>query len=87
MLQLQLVVAIVLTVAVFCSAALFFWLSPPNRTGKIVLPATVEDDAFNQQLSDNTDPFLVTKPEDFVDGTPVNEDSFWASVGYMNRPS
>lgn len=87
MLQFQLIVAIVLATVVLCSAALFFWLSPPNRTGKIVLPTAIEDDAFQQQLSDDTDPFLVTKPEDFVDGTPVNEDRFWARVGYTNHPS
>ena len=26
------------------------------------------------------DPFDVTKPEDFVDGTPLNEDLFWTKV-------
>lgn len=32
------------------------------------------------------DPFDVTKPEDFVDGTPLNEGAFWTKVRPLARP-
>lgn len=84
MLPLQLVIGIVLVAAVLCSA-IIFWLSPPVQTGKISLPTVVDDevdeaDNLQRQLLDDNDPFLVTKPEDFLDGTPVDEDKFWAKV-------
>lgn len=80
----QLATAIVLAAGALFSAVLFFWLSPPTTTGKIQLPTSVySDDEFEPELAGESDPFIVTKPEDFIDGTPINEDSFWAKVSFV----
>jgi hypothetical protein len=79
----QLAIAIVLAVSAACSAALFFWLSPPSG-GKIELPTSNDsDDEFEPELAGESDPFAVTKPEDFIDGTPIDEDKFWVEVSLM----
>ncbi|TFY65276.1 hypothetical protein EVJ58_g2068 [Rhodofomes roseus] len=41
--------------------------------GKVHLPSEVEEEL-------ERDPFDVTKPEDFVDGTPVNGEEFWHTM-------
>ncbi|PCH35119.1 multidrug resistance-associated ABC transporter [Wolfiporia cocos MD-104 SS10] len=66
--QYQLEVAIALAVSAGCSLLTFLAMRP--REGKIQLP--VDDDDVLQR-----DPFNVTKPEDLIDGTPVNEEAFW----------
>ncbi|KAF8583290.1 P-loop containing nucleoside triphosphate hydrolase protein [Ramaria rubella] len=76
----QLLIAIVLAVAAICSAAFFFWLSPPSGN-KIQLPISYDsEDEFEPELAGEDDPFSVTKPEDFIDGTPIDEDKFWAKT-------
>jgi hypothetical protein len=83
MFRFQLATAIVLTLSVTCSAALFFWLSPPS-SGKIELPTAHDsDNEFDPELEWESDPFAVTKPEDFIDGTPVDEEKFWVKVSQV----
>jgi hypothetical protein len=80
MFRFQFAVAITLAISAIFSAALFFWLCPPND-GKIELPASYDsDDEFEPVLAGESDPFAVTRPEDFIDGTPIDEDKFWIKV-------
>ncbi|KZT70050.1 P-loop containing nucleoside triphosphate hydrolase protein [Daedalea quercina L-15889] len=69
--QYQLEVAIVLAASAVCSLSVFL-LSQPKQ-GKIHLPEEAEEEL-------ERDPFDVTKPEDFVDGTPVNGEAFWHTM-------
>lgn len=71
MLQYQLPVAIVLAVSAACSLVVFVVLRP--REGKIQLPTDGEE-------VPQRDPFDVTKPTDFIDGTPVDAEAFWFRV-------
>ncbi|KAJ7691594.1 P-loop containing nucleoside triphosphate hydrolase protein [Mycena rosella] len=64
----QLEIAVGLAVTAFFSAA-FLFLNRPTE-GKIQLP--IHDDG--------EDPFDVTKPEDVVDGYPIEEVAFWAKL-------
>ncbi|KAF7325781.1 Multidrug resistance-associated ABC transporter protein [Mycena kentingensis (nom. inval.)] len=52
------------------SAALFLLNRP--KEGKIQLPV-----AHNGELDVGQDPFDVTKPEDVLDGYPIDEENFW----------
>ncbi|KAF8507555.1 multidrug resistance-associated ABC transporter [Gautieria morchelliformis] len=80
MFRFQFAVAIALAISAVFSAALFFWLYPPND-GKIELPASYDsDDEFEPELAGERDPFAVTRPEDFIDGTPIDEDKFWVKT-------
>ncbi|GBE83948.1 hypothetical protein SCP_0510070 [Sparassis crispa] len=62
-------VAILLTTTAVCSFGVFLISA---REGKIQLPVNVRE-----QESLLNDPFDVTTSEDALDGTPVDEDSFW----------
>lgn len=73
----QLEVAIFLAVFAVCSLAIF-WLTAPTD-GQIKLPEYVDED--NTQ----PDPFDVTKPEDLVDGHPIDERGFYDKVSSTNR--
>ncbi len=66
----QFQVAIALVACEVLSALLLVVVKPDE--GKIKLPV-VQDDPLE-------DPFDVTKPEDVVDGEPVDEVKFWARV-------
>ncbi|KAJ7785356.1 multidrug resistance-associated ABC transporter [Mycena maculata] len=66
----QLEIAIALALSALCSSV-FFFLSRPKE-GKIQLPIYSE--------SVEEDPFDVTKPEDVIDGYPIEEDAFWTQV-------
>ncbi|KAI0683866.1 ATP-binding cassette transporter [Cytidiella melzeri] len=69
--QLQLPFAVVLAVSGLLSAG---WLAISRPTeGKVQLPEFLAEGA-------SRDPFDVTKPEDIVDGEPVNPVSFWARM-------
>jgi hypothetical protein len=85
----QLGIAIALAISAFCSAILFFWLSPPSGgTGKIQLPVSSDsDDEFEPELAGENDLYNVTKAEDFSDGTPIDAESFWAKVRIVMIPS
>ncbi|KZT01063.1 multidrug resistance-associated ABC transporter [Laetiporus sulphureus 93-53] len=63
----QLPVAITLAGAAACSLIVFLIFRP--KGGKIQLPISEE--------VPERDPFDVTKPEDRIDGYPVNEEAFW----------
>ncbi|CAL1699089.1 unnamed protein product [Somion occarium] len=71
----QLPVAIALSVSASCSAA---WLLSSNPDdGKIHLPTLVGQDEDGQPLDD---PFDVTRPDDLVDGEPLDEERFWSKM-------
>lgn len=67
----QLEIVVSLTVCAAFSAVCLFFNRPTE--GKIQLPLHSEADAFE-------DPFDVTKPEDVVDGYPIDGDAFWAKI-------
>ncbi|KAL5499194.1 hypothetical protein ACEPAH_1712 [Sanghuangporus vaninii] len=62
----------------FCAVVLLvqLWL----KKGRVYLPLDEEDDALLNGRSEADDPFDVTKPEDVVDGGPVQEKEFWESI-------
>lgn len=74
----QLPVAATLAISAFLSLA-FRGFSATKR-GKIALPLTSDC-----PLEPRHDPFDVTSPEDIIDGEPVDESSFWASVRSLFR--
>jgi len=51
-----------------------------SQQQKIHLP-TVQDASLADDV--DQDPFNVTKPEDFIDGEPIDEDAFWAKVSVL----
>ena len=69
--QYQLPVAVALAASGLFSAGLLLVTKPAE--GKVKLPDYIADGT-------SQDPFDVTKPEDIVDGEPVNEANFWARV-------
>jgi hypothetical protein len=68
----QLEIASALVITAFCSS-LFLFLNRPTE-GKIQLPLHSEDSD-----SDN-DAFDVTRPEDIIDGYPIDGERFWVQV-------
>ncbi|OAX34300.1 multidrug resistance-associated ABC transporter [Rhizopogon vinicolor AM-OR11-026] len=48
-----------------------------SQQQKIHLP-TIQDASLADDV--DQDPFDVTKPEDFIDGEPIDEDAFWAKM-------
>lgn len=75
--QYQLEVAIFLTVGAACSLA---WTLSQPKDGQIKLP--VYDDGYEH--GSQPDPFDVTKPEDMIDGYPLDEQAFWMTVCICN---
>jgi hypothetical protein len=69
--QLQLPFAATLASSGLVSVGVLLITKPSE--GKVKLPDFIAD-------STSQDPFDVTKPEDIVDGEPVNEANFWARV-------
>ncbi|KAF8069172.1 multidrug resistance-associated ABC transporter [Lyophyllum atratum] len=74
----QLEVSIVLVTAALGSAGVFYLNRP--REGKIHLPTYADAEELEGELSHSHDPFDVTKPEDIVDGYPIDGDAFWAKM-------
>ena len=70
--QFQFPVAVVLAASGLFSAGLLLVTRPAE--GKVKLPEYIADGT-------SKDPFDVTKPEDIIEGEPVNEAKFWARVG------
>jgi hypothetical protein len=70
--QYQLPVAVALGACALFSAGLFA-LAKPVDDGKVRLPEITRDSTL-------PDPFDVTKPEDVIDGEPVDEVQFWSRV-------
>ena len=75
----QLQAAIFVAVFSLFSAILNFWFITPTTDGQIKLP-------LPEYVDDNTqpDPFDVIKPDDLVDGYPINERSFYDKVSSSN---
>lgn len=73
--EFQLPVAVTLAASAVCSLA-FYTLSSSDE-GKVQLPVSAQDADGEPLLKD---PFDVTRPEDLVDGEPLNEGPFWAQV-------
>lgn len=69
--QYQLPIAVALGACAVFSAGLLALAKPAD--GKVELPEIVRD-------ATSQDPFDVTKPEDVVDGEPVEEERFWSRV-------
>lgn len=57
-----------------CSLAYFAYSSRANKP-KIQLPIYDDDDELGRH-----DPFDVVKPEDVIDGNPIDADAFWGEV-------
>jgi len=72
--EFQLPVAATLAASALCSLGAFA-LSGSSE-GKIRLPTSAQD-ADGEPLKD---PFDVTKPEDWVDGEPLDEEAFWSRM-------
>ncbi|KAJ7512873.1 multidrug resistance-associated ABC transporter [Mycena galericulata] len=68
----QLEIAIALSITAFGSSV-FFYLNRPKE-GKIQLPT------IHFEFPEEDDPFDVAKPEDLVDGYPIEGDAFWVQV-------
>ncbi|KAL1948837.1 hypothetical protein VTO73DRAFT_10643 [Trametes versicolor] len=69
----QLHVAIALTAGLATSLGLFLLAGPEEK--KTALPTFVEGDEALER-----DPFDVATAEDFVDGTPIDEQRFWSKM-------
>jgi hypothetical protein len=80
----QLTVAVLLTIGALCSIAVLCFRRSSANEGKIHLSLDHSDivsDAECDIQEDNfPDPFDVVKPEDIIDGYPVDEAEFWAKV-------
>ena len=78
----QLHVAVALSVALLGSAALFAFQSTGTNAdeGKNTLPTLEGDEGLAR------DPYDVTKPEDLVDGKPLDEERFWKRVRLTSSP-
>jgi hypothetical protein len=71
----QLPIGISQAVVALASLAVFLYCRP--REGKIKLPIHGEQDQLQPEAHD---PFDVTRPEDFQDGQPIEEEKFWLKV-------
>jgi hypothetical protein len=78
----QLEVSIVFAVSVICSVGILYL----SRTqyGKIQLP--IGRDEIDELEDFGHDPFDITKPEDIVDGYPIDEPKFWEKVWLSSLP-
>ena len=78
----QLHVAVALSVALLGSAVLFAYQSTGTNAdeGKNALPILEGDEGLAR------DPYDVTKPEDLVDGKPLDEERFWKRVRLTSAP-
>ena len=74
----QLPIAVALSASVVLSGIGF--LLTKTDDGKIKLPTSVAEDENGEPLHD---PFDVTRAEDLVDGTPLNEEQFWSRVSKL----
>jgi hypothetical protein len=52
-----------------------------SQQQKVRLPTTQDVSLAGDVNHD--DPFNVTKPEDFIDGEPIDEDAFWFKVSII----
>lgn len=73
----QLALAAFLLGTALISAVVIYLYQP--TTGKIALYHD-DDEALEPELAGEKDPFDVTKPEDIIDGTPLDEPAFWQQM-------
>lgn len=78
MLRFQLPIAIVLGASTLTSAVALL-LSKRNENGKIQLPTHSEEVLEGDHYAHH-DPLEVTRPEDVIDGYPIDEEAFWRRV-------
>jgi hypothetical protein len=80
----QLPVAILLAIGALCSMVVLCLRRSSANEGKIRLSLDhldIDSDAECDIQEDNfPDPFDVVKPEDIIDGYPVDEAEFWEKV-------
>jgi hypothetical protein len=69
------VVSIVLALSAACSIAVFYLTRPKDGQIKLFVE---HDDGYDH--GNRLDPFDITKPEDVIDGYPLDEDAFWIKV-------
>lgn len=78
----QFPIAIALVASAASSFALFAFTRPSE--GQIQLPTyqydQSDDLAPTEELDGEKDPFDVTRPEDIIDGDPIDEERFWKLV-------
>lgn len=72
--QYQLLVAAILAAAGVGSILVLYFTS--SRQPKVQLSTSGEQDESLLR-----DPFDVTRPEDLIDGYPINEEGFWNKAG------
>lgn len=71
----QLQIAVVLALSAVGSLLVFYFTR--TKEGKIQLPTHVDE---SEETFYGPDPFDVTKPEDIIDGYPIDADAFWTRV-------
>jgi hypothetical protein len=71
----QLEVALALAVSA-CGSLTVFYLTR-TKEGKVQLPTYIDE---SEDGLNGNDPFDVTKPEDIIDGYPIEGDAFWTKV-------
>jgi len=79
-------ISVVLAICVPVSCVVL-WFTTRAKEGGVRLPVHVgEDEGILTRDTDaggylsGDDPFDVTKPEDIIDGYPIDEDEFWNRV-------
>jgi hypothetical protein len=71
-------ISVALLVSVVLSG-IVLWVTR-EKEGKVQLPTHVGEEPLGDGFLGGGDPFDVTKPEDLLDGFPVNEEQFWKRV-------
>lgn len=75
--RLEFEISVALVVSVVLSG-IVLWITR-EKEGKVQLPTHVDDESLGDGFLGG-DPFDVTKPEDVIDGYPIDEDEFWKKV-------
>lgn len=74
--EFEISIALVVCVAASC---IILWFTR-EKEGKVALPTNIGDEPVGDGFIGGGDPFDVTRPEDIVDGLPIDEDEFWRRV-------
>jgi hypothetical protein len=81
-------ISVVLVVFVFFSL-MALWIAR-EKDGRVKLPSHLGDEGVGgagglarDGYLPGVDPFDVTKPEDIMDGYPIDEDGFWRRVSWI----
>ncbi|EKM77362.1 hypothetical protein AGABI1DRAFT_130448 [Agaricus bisporus var. burnettii JB137-S8] len=76
--RLEFEISVALVVSVVLSG-IVLWITR-EKEGKVQLPTHVDDESLGDGFLGGGDPFDVTKPEDVIDGYPIDEDEFWKKM-------